>query len=409
MRKIYYYLYCVLASCAICMFTACTETKSADPDADNMEKWTEDQKASVESIKPIEGSDGHLFEMNYTADYKLDSLLAASAGSLPESILALYQNLLPNSRILITDASTQGVGCSTFSSACKDGGYVLGRNYDYPVKGNYYVVVHTAPEQGYKSVGIAVVSALLANPDSLNPFSTVRNQEITLFAPYSVLDGINEKGLMASFMQLEFESTMQDRGKTKLLSNWVLRMILDKCATVNEAVELMDQYDIQSIFQDNDMDLHYILADAEGDRAIVEYVANEMHVLRAKDLIGEDAPYVMATNFYLTPGRRVDRETGLWEKNELGYWRFDQLCKDLKNNPSPTMAEAMDYMKNVRIVFNDQDEIEAMKRKNMDPEKAEQWSWMSLWSVVYNSKTLGFDVCIRENYDKKYSFSLEAK
>lgn len=409
MKKINVYICAVLASCAMWMLTACAETKPADPDSDNMEKWTAEQKASVESIKAVEGSEGHLFDMNYTADYKLDSLLAAGTGSLPEAILVLYKNLLPNSRMLIKDASTQGVGCSTFSAACKDGGYVLGRNYDYPVKGKYYVVVHTAPAEGYKSVGIADVSTLLANPDSLNPFSTVRNKEMMLFAPYSILDGINEKGFMASFMQLEFESTMQDRGKTKLLSNWVLRMILDKCATVNEAVELMDQYDIQSIFQDNDMDLHYILADAKGDRAIVEYVANEMHVLRAKDLIGEDAPYVMATNFYLTPGRRVDRETGLWEKNELGYWRFDQLCKDLKNNPSPTMAEAMDYMKNVRIVFNDQDEIEAMKRKNMDPEKAEQWSWMSLWSVVYNSKTLGFDVCIRENYDKKYSFSLEAK
>lgn len=385
------------------LFSAC----QSDPNADNAAKWTADQKASIESIRLVEGSDGHLFEMDYTADYKLDEMMEKDCGSLPEALLLLYKTLLPDSRVLLQNASTQGVGCSTFSSASSDGGYVLGRNYDYPVKGCYYMVVRTAPKNGYKSIGMADVSALLDNPDPNNPFSTVRNQEITLFSPMSVLDGINEKGLMCSFMQLEFESTMQDRGKTKMLSNWILRIVLDKCQTVQEAIEMMDRYDIRSIFQNEDMDLHYILADANGDRAIVEYVENQMHVLRAPQLLDKDAPYIMATNFYLTPGRRVDRETGLWEKKELGYWRFDQLCQRLENNPTPSKAEAMDYMKNVRILFNDQDEIEALRRLDRDPEKIENWSWMSLWSSVYNSKDLSMDVCIREDYSKTFSFRIE--
>lgn len=391
----------------IAMTAAVICSCQSDPDADNAAKWTAEQKASVESIKPVEGSDGHLFEMNYTADYKLPEMMKKGCGSLPEALLLMYETILPDSRILIRNASTQGVGCSTFTSACSDGGYVLGRNYDYPVKGCYYMMVRTAPKNGYKSIGLADVSSLLADPDPKNPFSTVRNQEITLFAPMSVLDGMNETGFMASFMQLEYGATMQDRGRTQMLSNWILRAMLDNCKTVAEGIAMMDSFDIRSIFQNEDMDLHYILADADGDRAIVEYVDNEMHVLRAKDLIGEDAPYVMATNFYLTPGTRVDRETGLWEKKELGYWRFDQLCQSLKANPTPSKAEAMDYMKNVHIVFNDQDEIESMNRVGKDPQKFDDWSWMSLWSSVYNSKDLTMDVCIRENYDRKFSFSIE--
>lgn len=43
-----------------------------------------------------------------------------------------------------------------------------------------------------------------------------------------------------------------------------------------------------------------------------------------------------------------------------------------------------------------------------DPEKFEDWSWMSLWSSVYNSHDLSLDVCIRENYDKKFSFKITA-
>lgn len=399
----------VYAAAMTCMLTACGPNKQpvpADPNADNAAKWTTEQRTSIESITPVEGSDNHLYVMNYTADYKLDELLAMGEGSLVEALSNLYKTLLPDSRVLLQNASTQGVGCSTFSAASADGGYVLGRNYDYPVGGNYYMVVRTNPKQGYKSIGMADMSALMEKTDGENPFTTVRNQEISLFAPFSVLDGINEKGLMCSFMQLEYESTMQNRGKTKMLSNWVLRALLDKCETVNQAIELMDQYDMQSIFQNEDMDLHYILADAQGDRAIVEYVANEMHVLRAPELLGQEAPYVLATNFYLTPGRRVDAKTGLWEKKELGYWRFDVMLNNLQNNPNPTKAEAMDYMKSVRILFNDQDEIEALKRLNRDPEKIENWSWMSLWSSVYNSQDLSMDVCIRENYDKKFSFSI---
>lgn len=395
------------------LFAACESNPDVwvDPDVDNAAKWTAAQRASIESIRPIEGSDGNLYEMTYTADYKLPEMLEIGCTTVEESMSLLYSTLLPNSRQLITKPSTGGVAaCSSFSSVCSDGGYVLGRNYDYPVGGYYYMAVRTAPKNGYKSIGLADMSAMLDHPspmNPLNPFSTVRNQEATLFAPFCINDGMNEKGFMCTYLQLEYEATMQKRDKTKMLSNWILRILLDNCATVSEAVALMDRFDVCSIFQEADMDLHYLLADANGDRAIVEYVADTMHVLRAPEIFGEEQPYIVATNFYLTPGRRVDSEEGLWKKNEIGYWRFDQLCQSLKKNPTPSKAEAMDYMKNVRIMFNDQDEIEYLKREGKDPENIESWTWMSLWSVVYNNENLSLDVCLRENYNKKFSFVLK--
>ena len=248
---------------------------------------------------------------------------------------------------------------------------------------------------------------MLDKPDAKNPFSTVRNQEATLFAPFCINDGMNEKGFMCTYLQLEYEATMQDRGKTKMVSNWFLRILPDNCETVSEAIALMDKFDLCSVFQDTDMDLHYLLADANGDRALVEYVEDQMYVLRAPEIFGEEEPYVVATNFYLTPGRRVDRETGLWELDELGFWRFDQLCESLSKNATPSRAEAMGYMQNVRIIFNDRDEMEFLARQGLDPENINSWTWMSLWSVVYNSKNLSLDVCLRENYDKKFSFGLK--
>lgn len=392
------------------LFSACESNPdiNVDPHADNAARWSAEQKASIESIRPVEGSDGHLFEMTYIADYKLSEMLEIGCSTVEESMSLLYSTLLPNSRPLITSPSTEGViACSSFSSACSDGGYVLGRNYDYPVNGYYYMVVHTAPANGYKSIGLADMSAMLDKPDPKNPFSTVRNQEATLFAPFCINDGMNEKGFMCSYLQLEYEATMQDSDKTKMISNWFLRILLDNCKTVSEAIALMDKFDVCSVFQKTDMDLHYILADANGDRAIVEYVADTMNVLRAPVIFGKEETYIVSTNFYLTPNRRVNSEKGLWQLNEIGYWRFDQLCQSLRNNPTPSRSEAMDYMKKVRIVFNDQDEMEYLKRNGIDPGKLESWTWMTLWSVVYNNESLSLDVCLRENYDKKFSFVLK--
>lgn len=393
---------------SICAMAAVSGCKNApkDPDSDNAMKWNAEQRATIESIRPVEGSDGHLFEIDYTADYKLAECVAENCANTTATLVALYKNLLPESRMLLGTVRTDGVACSTFSAPSSDGGFVLGRNYDFPVGGNYYMVVHTNPAKGYKSVGVADMSVLLANPDPADPFSTVRNKEIALFSPYCILDGINEKGFMCSFMELEYESVKQDRGKTKLVTNWTLRLMLDNCATVAEAIELMDQYDMQSVFMDRDADLHFILADAQGDRAVIEYVENEMKVLRTPDLIGEAGEFVLSTNFYLTPGRRVDRETGLWKLKELGYWRFDTLLARLRENPNPSREESMENMRSVRIQFNDEDEKENIRRVGKNPEELDSWVWMTLWSAVYSTQDLSLDLCIRENYDQKFHFGL---
>lgn len=402
-----FFLFFVLFSCAL--FSCVKSEFAGDPNAENATKWTVEQRESIDSIRPVEGSDGHIFEMNYTADYKLDECIKAVDGDLQNSISNIYSVLLPDSKVLISKPpSTQGVNCSCFSSASSDGEYVLGRNYDYPSGSNYYVVLHTNPKNGYKSVAMADVSVLLEKTSSENPFSTVRNKEAALFFPTATFDGINEKGLMCSFMQLEFEETHQNTGKQKLVSSWILRLLLDKCATVDEAIELIKNYDFQSVFSGYDQDLHYMIADASGKRVVVEHVADELKVLNSQDIFGKDVPYIVSTNFYLTPGRRVAPKEGIARK-ELGFWRWNKLQEDLIKNPTPSKDEAMKYMQDVRIVFNDQDEIADIQKKGNDPTDINSWTWMTLWSSVYNTKDLGLDVCIRENYDKKFSFGIDAK
>jgi choloylglycine hydrolase len=68
----------------------------------------------------------------------------------------------------------------------------------------------------------------------------------------------------------------------------IIRVVLDRAATVDEAVELFHSYNVDFSGQEN---LHYLLADAGGAAALVEYYRGEIHVVKA------DGPWHQATNF----------------------------------------------------------------------------------------------------------------
>ena len=56
--------------------------------------------------------------------------------------------------------------------------------------------------------------------------------------------------------------------------------MLDKCATVDEAVALLEQYDMHSSANSC---YHFQIADASGETVVVEYIGNEMSVLEPGD------------------------------------------------------------------------------------------------------------------------------
>ena len=129
---------------------------------------------------------------------------------------------------------------------------------------------------------------------------------ITLAAPYAPLDGINEKGLAVAVLRIADEPTDQDTGKTDITTTTAIRLMLDKAATVDEAVSLLEQYDMHSSAGSC---YHFQLADAAGNSAVVEYIDNEFVVLKA------DEGYQMATNFLLSDKKFQfrDRTRQVWD------------------------------------------------------------------------------------------------
>ena len=108
----------------------------------------------------------------------------------------------------------------------------------------------------------------------------LRHKITCLAAPYAPLDGINEKGLSCgifmSYQGGELDengdeitvATDQQTDKPDITSTTMMRAMLDYCATVEEAVAFVQQYDMHDSAQTS---FHYMIADATGASAILEW------------------------------------------------------------------------------------------------------------------------------------------
>ncbi|MFH1084675.1 MAG: linear amide C-N hydrolase, partial [Chloroflexota bacterium] len=83
----------------------------------------------------------------------------------------------------------------------------------------------------------------------------------------------------------------------------MIRVLLDYARDVHEALSLMGRYNVIMM---GGPPVHYMLADAAGNSAVVEYVRYEMRVLR------KDGPFQVATNFVLSDTSPSDADARCW-------------------------------------------------------------------------------------------------
>ena len=97
------------------------------------------------------------------------------------------------------------------------------------------MLVRCNPKDGYKSIGFAALSHIYDNDSEKN----MKTKAACLISPYICLDGINEKGLGIAVLTETSEPTLQRTGKPVLLTTVLIRLVLDKAATTEEAIELI--------------------------------------------------------------------------------------------------------------------------------------------------------------------------
>ena len=358
-------------------------------------KW-EDQLNSLKSIKKV--ADNY-YIMDYTYDYDLDTLLESNTGNsttvgmLLYAVADVFLQLNPENKKLIADLglyvdidnkmvseaiqkiiNLESFGCTTFNATTPEGDAVFGRNYDY--MDSPAMTVWTNPEDGYASVSTVSLYFLGYGGDFL-PDNLVTSL-LTLVAPYIPVDGMNEKGLSVGVLELETPETFQQTEKKDITTTAIIRAVLDHAATVDEAVEIFNNYDMHDLLGVG-CTYHYQVADANGDTAIIEYVNGETTVIRP-----DETGTLVATNFWLSEG--VDDPDG------AGHDRYETAKNMLaEKNYVVTENEAMDILEATHIVNAD----------------LHGYVCSTIWSVVYNNTDRTFDVCAMYDFDNVYSFSVD--
>jgi Penicillin V acylase and related amidases len=316
--------------------------------------------SSVKTIMTVEQVDEGIYKICYEKDYKLDKALASNISTEDELLEFVSDTFFFG---IPFDANQEYVACSTFLTQNEEGQYIAGRNFDYSKTD--LLTIYTHPKDGYASIGMAPLASLnIGVTDGIDAMSNI-GKTLMLVSPYMCVDGINEKGLMVAVLDLDPMRIKQDTGKPKINTMIAVRMLLDRAATADEAVQLLGQYDFNSMTK---MGQHLYIADAQGKSVVVEWQLNntpganrgfEMHVTESP----------VCTNFLLCNGRTTGE-----------CRRFDTIAQRLAEKPINTPEDAMENLKAASV------------------------SWTQ-WSCVYHLSDFNVDVVLDNKHDKVFHIS----
>ena len=195
------------------------------------------------------GDNPYLYTMEYRASYDLDDVIEKEVDTnaeLLDYVISRVGKGLPiqikSSQVADENGELQTINCTSFQAKQADGdGYWYGRNYDYYK--NPTLVTFSHPRDGYASIACSDMSHIGYGLDKLpQKFLSRINCLAAIYAP---VDGINEKGLCTSIMALPKQASQQNTEKYDVGTTVIMRLWLDRCATVEEALALLETVDVR--------------------------------------------------------------------------------------------------------------------------------------------------------------------
>jgi hypothetical protein len=261
-------------------------------------------------------------------------------------------------------ASPSGFSCSLFAAVGDPESRLYGRNFDWDF--SPALLLFTDPPDGYASVSMVDLTFLDINPDTARTLTDLPLAErmALLSAPSMPFDGMNEYGLVVGMAAVGGSLAGDDPARATIGSIGVIREILDHARNVDEALAVFAQYNID--FRGGPA-IHYLLADAGGRAALVEFVNGEMRVLPNTN------PWHLATNFLCST-----------TESDGGCWRYPILRERLSESDGILdPAAAMQLLADVSQPGGTQ------------------------WSVLYDLSTGSVRVVMGREYSTVHRFNLE--
>lgn len=247
-----------------------------------------------------------------------------------------------------TPTPTTPFGCSLF--ATNDAANPLfARNFDWdPAPA---MLLFTDPPDGHASVSMVDLSYLgVTDPAA--------QQDRLADAPLLPFDGMNAEGLAIGLAAVPDARPGARPDRPTVGSVRIIRLVLDTAATVEEAVRVFEDHNID--FSDGPP-LHYLVADATGKSVAIEFVDGEVVAL----------PTQAAVNFTLS---------GTDESTRRADSRYRTATDGL--TAGMDVPAAMDLLSEVQ-------------------------QGHTQWSVVYGLKTGTVHVATGKRYDRVHELELE--
>ena len=250
--------------------------------------------------------DGAVYEMKVSGGYYFDEFLEQGGASEDSELIAFITRRITRG-IIPMDIGQSDIGCSSFTAATPEGDRIFGRNYDFSPTNS--CIVYTDPGEG-RHASVSTIDLQFIGIDQDSVPQGLLDKVLMLAAPYVPLDGINDAGVACGiYMSYQGDDptvpTDQRTEKPDLTSTTMLRMVLDYAGTVEEAVELISQYDLHDSANSS---FHYMIADVSGRSAVLEWVASTDSTdddgakRRLSDLWSDGEPWQAVTNYILTHG-----------------------------------------------------------------------------------------------------------
>lgn len=356
------------------LMTGCGRTDDQMQNAENSSAaQTSPDAENVNLISPtseiVELENG-FSAVRYDGDYGFDEFLAGGgASSDGEVVEYLANNLL--SDLNLGDLLGGIFGCSTIAVQSPEGDALFGRNFDW--ENCEAMVVESHPENGYASLSTVNIDFITQNVGGGMVGMALNLDEVkTLAALYAPLDGMNEAGLAVSVNMIQDSAAIeQNTEKPDITTTTAIRLLLDQAGNVDEALELLGQYDLHGSMG---MMIHFAIADSTGRSVAVEYVDNEMIVIETPVL----------TNFYLAEGEKQGIGT------EQSHERYDILMNQLEETSQMGMEDVRDA-------------LDSVSKDNFGEFESTEWS------IVMNLSAGEARYYHRENYSQNYTFRLESR
>ena len=325
---------------------------AAPTDEQRPDGLSQEQASTLASLEQVD--DYPLYVMHYYGAYD-------RWGSYAKTVEGLASANPPSPDLAVLPPAW---ACSLFAALGDVDNMLYGRNFDW----NYSpaVLLFTDPPDGYASVSMVDIAYLGcggSKAGTLIDLPLVERRGL-LNAPFLPFDGMNEHGLAIGMAAVLPGQMRRDPDKETIGSLMVIRKMLDHASDVDEAIAILESYNIE---WQGGPPLHYLLADAAGGSALVEFYQGEMVVMT------NEMPWHLATNFKLT-----------WAGESPGgiCWRYDRISQRLTETEGRmTVQEAIDLLAQVS-------------------QEGTQWS------VVYGMSSGDVHVAMGREYDQVHTVRL---